>query len=404
MRHIFRSRPVLTEETHRATRFEIFFDLVFVFALTRVIGFMGRPPTLLSMAQGLILLLLVMLSWSAYTWLSNQARADMGVVRAGTLIAMAAIFVAALVIPDAWRPGRDVDAPLTLAMAYIVVRAVHLALSFYTAAEDRQLRARLSVVAIPTVLAWIPLILGAVLRGTAQTLLWAVALVIEIAGQRGASVIRGWPLRSPSHFAERHGLVLIIALGESLFAVGTGAEAAVTRWPVLAAALLGLTMTVCLWWLYFENAAPAAGLALARAEGIGRDRIASDAYSLGFLPLIAGVFYVALGIEQVLAELASYDPKHPAGEALDWTSTSVLYGGVIIYLTGRLLFLRLAVRSVPRAQLVAVGVALLLLLAALALPALVALCLLAAFLVALVCYERLTQGRRTPNTAGASVA
>jgi low temperature requirement protein LtrA len=401
MRHIFRSRPVLTEEMHRATTFEIFFDLVFVFALIRVITFMGEPPTLLSMAQGLLLLLLLIISWSSYTWLGNQARADTGLVRAGTVIAMAAIFVAALVIPDAWRHGRDVNAPLTLAVAYIVVRTVHLALYFYAAAEDRQLRGKLLIFAIPTALGWIALILGAVQGGTAQTLLWAAAFVIDTGGQRAAYALRGgWPLRSPTHFAERHGLLVIIALGESLISVGTGAGAAVTRWPVLVAALLGLTMTVCLWWLYSENAAQAAGRALAQATGERRDKIASDAYSLGLLPLIAGVIYLALGIEQVLADLARNRPQHPAGEPLSWTSTTAMYGGVVLYLAGRLLFLRLAVRSAPPAQLVAAGVALLLLPVARALPALAALGLLTAFLVALVCYERLTQGSKAVTPSG----
>lgn len=306
---------------------------------------------------------------------------------------MAAIFVAALVIPDAWQHGRGASAPLTLAVAYIVIRAVHLALYSCTAAGDRQLRARLVIFAVPSALGWVPLIFGAVLGGTAQTLLWTAAFVIDMGGQRAAYVLRGtWPLRSPAHFAERHGLVLIIALGESLVSLGTGAGTAVTRWPVLAAALLGLAITFCLWWLFFQNAAAAASQALAQAAGTRRDKIASDAYGLGLLPLIAGIIYLALGVEQVLAHLSRNQPQYPAGQPLSWASTAALYGGVVLYLTGRLLFLRLAVRSAPPAQLAAAGVALLLLPAARALPALAALGLLTAFLVALVCYERLTQG------------
>jgi low temperature requirement protein LtrA len=404
VRRIFRFRPVLTEAAHRATMFEIFFDLVLALALARLVTFMGKPPTFLSMAQGLLVLVILMLSWESYTWLGNQARADRGLIRAGMVIAMAAIFVAALVMPDAWQHGRETNAPLTLAVAFIVTRAVHFALYFYAAAGDRQLRIRLFIFAVPTALSWIALILGAVLGGTAQNLLWTAALVIDIGGQRGAYVLRGaWPLRSPAHFAERHGLVLIIVLGESLgsLELRTGGGTAVTRPPVLAAALLGLAIAVCLWWLYFENAAAAGSQALAQAMGIRRDKIASDAYSLGHLPLIAGVVYLALGIEQVLAHLTSNESQHLAGEPLSWTSTTALYGGVILYLTGRLLFLRLAVRSAPPVQLVAAGVALLLLLlAARALPALAALGLLTAFLAALACYERLTQGAEAVEPSG----
>jgi low temperature requirement protein LtrA len=270
-------------------------------------------------------------------------------------------------------------------VAYIVIRAVQLPLYFYAAADDRQLRMRLLV---------------SVLGGTAQTLLWAASFLIDAGGQRAVYAFRGaWPLRSPTHFSERHDLVLIIALGESLISLGTGAGRAMTLWPVLVAALLGLAVTVCLWWLYFDNAAAVASQALAQATGIRRDKIASDAYSLGLLPLIAGVIYLALGIEQVLADLAR-KPQQRGGEPLNWASTTALYGGVVLYLTGRLLFLWLAVRSAPPAKLVAAGVALLLLPAARALPALAALGLLTAFLVALVCYERLTQRSKAVAPSG----
>jgi low temperature requirement protein LtrA len=401
MRHILRSQPVLTGEGHRTTLFEIFFDLVFVFALTRVISFMGQPPRPLTLLQGLILLLLMWMAWLTFAWLGNQARADVGLIRAGTLVAMGAIFVAALVIPDAWRRGTGtVDAPLTLALAYIVFRALHLALYFYAAAQNRQLRTTLRLFAITTALAWIPLILGAALGGTAQTLLWAAAFAIDWNGGLIASFASGWQLRSPSHFIERHGLVVIIAIGESLASVGAGAGPAVTRAPVLVAGILGFTTAACTWWLYFENGASAAAQVLAREpSGPRRSRIATNTYSAAHFPLIAGIIYTALGIEQVLHHLAHNQPRHAAGAPLEWTSTVALYSGVILYLTGRALFLRLSVGSAPPAQLIAVGVALLLLPVGRILPALASLGLITTFLIALVCYERLSRGIRTPPTS-----
>jgi low temperature requirement protein LtrA len=404
MRKIFRSRPIMTEETHRATSFEIFFDLVFIFALTRIVSFMGRPPTPLTLAQGLVLLLLLWLAWTTYTWLSNQVRADVGLVPAGTVVAMAAIFVTALVIPDAWRQGNGaLDAPLILALAYIVLRVLDLALYFHVAAGDRQMRTTLRLFTITAILAWIPLVLGAMLHGTAQTLLWAGAFVIDFSGGLIASAVSGWRLRSPSHFIERHGLVLIIALGESLISTGAGAGLAVTRGAVLVAALLGFTMAVCMWWLYFKNTAVVAGQALGTAPSAQRGRIASNAYSLAHFPLIAGVIYTALGIEQILAHLAHDQPWHTT-LPLDWASIVALYGGVLLYLAGRVLFLRLTVQSTPRAQIVAICVALLLLPAARILPAPAALGLLTAFLVALVCYEQFSGGTRNPAAGEATPA
>ncbi|WP_255540388.1 low temperature requirement protein A [Micromonospora sp. 4G55] len=175
-------RPGLVARDHPATTFEIFFDLVFVFALTRIIAFMGQPPSPQSMARGLLLLVLLWFSWSSYAWLGNQTRADVGVVRAGVLAAMAASFVAALVMPQAWSPGPGPGGPLLLALAYVVLRAVHLALYYWAAAATPGLRARIRVFAAASAAGWLPLVLGALLGGTAQSALWALAFAVEVGG------------------------------------------------------------------------------------------------------------------------------------------------------------------------------------------------------------------------------
>jgi low temperature requirement protein LtrA len=389
----------LTEEAHRATNFEIFFDLVFIFALTRIIAFMSRPPTFLILAQGLLLLFLLWYSWSPYVWLGNQARADVGLIRIGTTFAMAAIFVAALVVPDAFRHGSGTaDAPLILALAFIAVRVLQLALYFHVAAGDHRQRLTLLRFSVPTSLAWVPLVLGALLGGTTQTLLWGAAAVVDTVGGRVASAASGWWLRSASHFAERHGLVVIIALGESLISVGAGAGAAVTRGPVLVAALLGLTTATCLWWLYFEQVAPSAGRALAGARGLRRGQIAGDAYSLAHFGLIAGIIFIALGIEQSLDHVARHGPGHD-GATLGWASALALYGGVALYLAGRATFLRLTVRTAPATQVATTAVALALVPAARVLPALAALGLLVAFLVVLCLAEWLRPDEPVPTVA-----
>jgi low temperature requirement protein LtrA len=399
MRKTFWSRPKPNDETHRATSFEVFFDLVFIFALTRVAMLVGQPPTATSLIRGLIIILLLWMAWTTYTWLSNQARADVGLISAGTIVAMAAIFVTALVIPEAWQRGNGVlDGPLALALAYVVIRVLDLILYFHVARGDRQMRTTLRLFTITTVLAWIPLITGGVLNGSAQTGLWAAAFVLDYGGGFLASIFSGWRLRSPSHFTERHGLVLIIALGESMLSAGVGAGVAVTRGPVLLAALLGFIVTACLWWLYFKNSAAPAGRALGMAPSERRGRSASNGYSLAHFPLVAGVIYTAMGIERVLTQLNRDRPSVTGTRPLEWTSTVSLFGGVILYLAGRVLFLRLTVRAVPRERIVAVAVALLLLPAGGVLPPLPELALVAAFLVATVGYEWLTQDEREPIT------
>ncbi|MEU8424442.1 low temperature requirement protein A [Micromonospora sp. NPDC048835] len=391
MSRVHRARPVLVEEAHRATTFEIFFDLVLVFALTRLIGFMAESLSPLTLYQGLLLLLWFWYAWSCYAWLANQVRADNEPVLAGMLAAMAAIFVAALVIPEAWqRHDGALSPPLTLAVAYIVVRGLHLALMTYASSGNARYRRQTLRFAVSTTLAWAPLVVGAALGGAAQTVLWTVAFLLDYGGGRIATAASFGEVRSGAHFAERHGLVLIIVLGESLLSAGAGAGLTSIAWPVLLASVFGFAATVCLWWLYFVRVAPAAATVLTSASPRSRRRqqVASDAYTLAHLPLVAGVVYFALGIHLVLASLTD-QPRHPAGAPVGWTAATVLYGGAALYLTGRLLILRLTVGGSPT-RLAAIGVVLLVLPVARTLPALAALGLLTALLATLVLHERLT--------------
>ncbi|MEU5529057.1 low temperature requirement protein A [Micromonospora chersina] len=376
------------------TPFEIFFDLVFVFALTRIMALIGPEPTPTTMGQGLILLVLLWFAWSSYTWLGNHTRAEVGVVRGGFLVAMAALFVAALAMPEAWTPGPGLDGPLLVALAYVLLRVVHLALYHWAAAGVPGLRARIRFFAAISAAGWVPLLLGALLAGAAHAVLWVVAFVIEIGGQRLSYARRGsWPLRSASHFTERHGLVLIIALGESVVAAGVGAASAVTAPPVLGVALVGFAVTVCLWWLYFDRVAPAAAGVLAAATGDRRDRIAADAYSQTHLLLITAVIYLALGIEQVLAHVAG---AHGGGATLSWSASVALYGGAALYLGGRLLFLRLTGQPVPPAQPAVAILTLLLLPLGVLLPPAAALGVLGLLLLTAVVVERRSR-RRTAD-------
>ncbi|WP_279635722.1 low temperature requirement protein A [Micromonospora inaquosa] len=394
MRHIFRAGPpVPTGPTHRTTPFEVFFDLVFVFAFIQVATFTAQTPTPLGLTHGLVLLLLLWWPFTNYAWLANQVRADVGLVRAGNAVVMAAMFVAALVLPAAWREDgtQSLAAPVALAFVYIIVRSVYLALVWHISAGNARLRASLRFRVIPVSVGLIALLFGAVLGGAAQTLLWAAAFLIDCISGLFIAVSAGRAaLPSPSHFAERHGLIVIIALGESLISVGVGAGSMVTHWLAIVAALLALSTALALWWLYFENAAAPAGQALARIPVPERTRTGSIAYSLAHFLLIAGIIYLAIGIEVVIAHMADHPLQRPAGAPLDWTSTTALFGGPALYLIGRALFLRLTVRHTPPASILAVGAILALLPVARHLPAFAALALVAIILIALVCYERIT--------------
>jgi low temperature requirement protein LtrA len=380
-------RPLLTEETHRVTSFEVFFDLVFVFAIIRVTAFISHPLTAETMAEGLLLVVLLWSTWTAYAWVGNQARADTGLVRAGVTVAMAAIFVAGLVMPEAWNDRSPIDPPAVLAVAFAIARLIYLVLYLRATAGDRQVRGQLLLDTIPQSLALAAIIVGAVVSGAAQSVAWTAAFAVDFGGRRVGSGVRGYRLRSPSHFAERHGLVTIIALGETLIAVGEGAGIAIAHWLVLAAAVLGLAIVVCLWWLY-SGQAKAAERALERADAPGRAGMARTAYTLAHLLLITGAVYLATGVEEVIRHVTVRGSGHAAA-ALGWLAAVALYGGVALYLVGRFAFVRLSIGSVSVPSLVTAGATMLLLPAAASLPALAALGLLCILVVAVTCYDAL---------------
>jgi low temperature requirement protein LtrA len=201
---------------------ELFFDLVFVFALTQVTAMMADDLSLTGLLRGLLVMSLLWWSWTGFAWLCNVVRSDSVPVTLVLFVAMAPMLVLALAIPEAFDdlPG-GLHGPVVVALCYFLFRLMHLVMFWLISADNPALRRQLVRFA-PSMLAGTTLLLVAAgLDGTAQTAMWATALVADYVGTLlgGSS---GWVLRSPSHFAERHGLILIVALGESIVAIGVG--------------------------------------------------------------------------------------------------------------------------------------------------------------------------------------
>src|SRR5262249_14998294 len=207
-------RIVATTAEARVTPIELFFDLVFVFGLTQITSLMAHDVSAHGIVRGLLVLGLLWWSWVAYAWLSNMVVADEGTIRAALFAVMAAMFLLALAIPQAFtdHPGEH-NGPLVVALCYFAFRALHLVLYWIIGRHDQALRSQL--------IRWIPSVIGGTVlllvasqfSGAAQTGLWALALLADYGGTllAGGS---GWRLRAPRHFAERHGLIIIVALGE----------------------------------------------------------------------------------------------------------------------------------------------------------------------------------------------
>jgi low temperature requirement protein LtrA len=384
-----RSGPIKAEETSEdqpVTTLELFFDLVFVFALTQITALMAHDLTWPGVFRGLLLVGLLWWSWIGFSWICNLVKADEGSVRGVMLAAMAAMFVMALSIPEAFhdRPG-GLPGPVVVAIAYFAFRAMHLLMFWLIADGDRVLRRTLLRFA-PSMLAGTALLLVASqFHGGTQTLLWALALAADYGGTYLIDA-RGWRLRSPAHFAERHGLIVIIALGESIVAIGVGVTDLPISWPILIASVLGLAVSAALWWIYFDATVLYGEQALAAEPLETRPKLARDAYTFLHFPMVAGIVLLALGLKKVL-EYVGDTGHHHLADPLKGIGLYALFFGVVLYLLGHVGFKWRTTRRLGVSRLITAALAVVAVVALGNAPALAQLAVLTALLTGLVAFE-----------------
>lgn len=319
-----------TDESHRVTTLELLFDLVFVFAVTSVNDLMAHNLTAVGLVQGLVVSALVWFGWSAYAWLGNQARADEGPLRLSVLFAMAAFFIVALTIPETFADRHGgLSGPGVFVVAYAVVRLSHLLVYSFAAGDDAELRRTILKAFLSTLPALVLLGVGVFCPAGVRLALWGLAVLIDYIGIF-ASGGRGWRVPAPGHFAERHQLVVLIAIGESVVSIGLGLADAPITWSLLAGALLGIVVAIALWWTYFDVVALVEERTLSRLRGDDRTRLARDTFTYLHLPVVVGIVYLALGTTIVLSQAAHFaegESAHFSGAAL-----VALYGGAAVYL------------------------------------------------------------------------
>jgi len=358
------------EQEHRVTPRELFFDLVFVFAFTQVTTLLAHDPTFAGIGRGVLVLGALWWPWTAYAWLTNTVDPEEGFIGAALLVALIAMFLAALAVPHVFG-----DDGVLFGAAFLVVVAMHLALYALAGRGNRDLLVAVLRLA-PWTLLGAALILLAGFADGARTWLWVAALICTYVGA-GLSGTTGWRV-FPSHLAERYGLVLIIALGEAFVAIGIG----VTQIGLgeVAAAILGLLVATSLWLAYFDFFSIRGERMLADVRGPDRVALARDLYAYAHLGLIVGIVLFAFAMKTVVGHV---------GEELGWAAAFALCGGSALYL-----FTFSAVRTrverrlaLSRGRFVAALVFLLVLPLATAVPALAALALVTAVWVALHAYE-----------------
>ena len=363
--------PAVVEQ--RVTPLELFFDLVFVFAITQATGFVSARPSWVRLVEGLAILAVLWFAWSGYAWLGNTAHTDEGLVRVILLAAMAAMLVASLAVPHAFG-----DDGLIFGIAYFVVRALHIGCYAAVARtrNDPTLAAAVSRLASTMLPAAALLVIGGALSGAPRAVCWAAALLVDYGGLvvRG---VEGWRVE-PGHFAERHSAVIIIALGESIVSLSVGAGGVRLGAGVIVGALFGIATAAALWWAYFDMVSIVAERRLRRARPRDQVLIARDSYTYLHLPMLAGIIVFAIGVKRTLSQVDAHLQLVPA---------VALCGGVALYLLALSAFKRRNIGSFNRPRLVVAGLLAGLAPAATAMSALLALGLVTVTACGLIAFE-----------------
>jgi low temperature requirement protein LtrA len=360
------------EQEHRVTPRELFFDLVFVFAFTQVATLLADDPTFAGIGRGVLVLAALWWAWTAYAWLTNIVDPEEGVVGTALLVALIAMFVAALVVPGVF--GEE---GVLFGFAFLVVCAMHAALYALAGRGHPDLLGAVLRLT-PWTLLGATLILVAGFADGGRTWLWIVALACSYVGGL-LSGSTGWQVH-PSHFAERHGLVLIIALGEAFIAIGIGATGTGIGPGEVVAAVLGLLVATSFWLAYFDFFSIRGERLLGDAQGPERVALARDAYTYLHFPMIVGIVLFAFAMKTIVGHV---------GNELDSAAAFALCGGSALYLlTYSAIRIRIERRwRISRGRFVAALLLLLLLPIATIVPALAALALVAAVWLALHTYE-----------------
>ncbi len=358
-------------EGERVTPLELFFDLVFVLAITECTTLISHHPSWGGMAQGMLVLGVLWWAWASYAWLTSVIDPEAGPVRLVFFAAMASMLIAAISVPEAFG-----DLALVFALSIGFFRVAHIALFMIASADAPDLRRSTAALAVSTAIAVALLATASAFDGLAQAALWVLALALDFGGPYFFG-IEGWRL-VPGHFAERHGLIVIIALGESIVSIGAGAAGHLDL-GIGTAAVLGVGVAAALWWVYFDVVALVSARRLAAAEvGPVQNALARDSYSYLHLFLVAGIVITAYGLEEVLAHTDAH---------LHWLTAFALCGGIALYLLGLVAFRRRHKHDWNRYKPVCAALLLILIPIATTIPSLATLAIATALLALLVACE-----------------
>jgi low temperature requirement protein LtrA len=374
-------------EQQRATTLELFYDLVFVFAVTQVSHLLLKDLTWTGAGEAALCLLVVWWAWNYTTWVTNELDPDSIAVRLVLMAIMFASLIMAIAVPGAFG-----DRGLLFAASYVVIQVGrHAFLTFAAARSGTPERRRAAHILIWLSTAGVFWIAGGLVEGEARAALWIIALVIDYAGPIALYRVPGWGRLQggtwdveTAHFAERFQLFMIIALGETVVLTGattSDLDLNGARMAALAVAFIG---TAALWWLYFDYVANIAERRLELADD-ERTLLARDGYTYLHALMVAGVITYAVGDELVIA--------HPT-EELPIAEVVAVVAGPVLYLLGHALFRLRMAGSISGKRLTGAAACVVLGLIGTTMPALLLASLVAGVLIAVIVSERIAAARR----------
>ena len=306
------------EEERKTSYLELFFDLVFVFAFTQVTALILEDTSPRGFARAALVLAMVWWAWSAYAWMTNAIDVENAVTRLIIFAAMVAGFFMALSVPDAFQ-----DEAAWFAVAYFAVRVLQPALYLWGVRDEPETFGVLLRLTPWFFIAAFVALVGGFVDPDYRAWVWVASLVIDVIGTLTAA--RGdWHV-SPSHFAERFALIVIIALGESIVAIGVGTSHLSRDATYAISVVVAFAGVAALWWAYFDFTAVAAERSLRRASGRDRSALARDIFTYFHYPLVLGVILYAVAAKKTLEH-----PRDPLSNAGRWA----LGLGIALFLVG----------------------------------------------------------------------
>lgn len=332
---------ISSPENQSVTFVELFFDLVFVFSVTQVVSLLHHGLDWLVLGQAILVFWLVWWAWTQFTWALNAGNTRHPRIQFGTLLATAVAFFMAVALPDAFD-----DRAVWFATAYVLVRAIGLTIYVWVAKEDPSQQAALRPFLLVSLIGLAAVLAGGFTGGSMQLFLWGAAIILDVVAALIGGQAEGWNLH-PEHFVERHGLFVIIALGETLIVAASRATGAIWSTELYIVAILAVTITCALWWSYFPRAKPVLDQALESVRGSTQTKMARDVFSLLHFPMLCGIIAYAYVVEETVAHPA--DPLTIEGRLALAAGLFLFVGGMGIAIrraTGIFLWLRLGLITV----------------------------------------------------------